>query len=140
MAPSATDWNIVLWEDIDGVCPIERDLLKKMRHREKFLFASLGEKMDYYIASPIGDVQYHHELEKVKGEENMWELKFHLPKTEVRFLGCLVMESGTTVFYSLYAFKKKDQRIKKRHILTARRRVDEFINQYKKQHGPQGIL
>ena len=135
-----TNWDITFWENTDGVCLVERDLLGKMRKREKFLFASLEQKMDYYVMSPIEDVRSHQELVKVKGEENMWELKFHLPKTEIRFLGCLVMESGKTVFYSLYAFNKKDQKIKDKHRVRARRRVDEFISQYNQKHGLQGIL
>ena len=105
-------WHITLWENSYGVCLVERDLLKRMRKREKYLYASLGEKMAQYTASPIEGVRYHKDLEKVKSEESMWELKFHLPKAEVRFLGCLTLESGTSVFYSLYAFKKKDQQIK----------------------------
>ncbi len=133
-------WHITLWQNADGVCLVERDLLKKMRQREKFLFASLQEKMAQYTESPIENVRYHQDLVKVKAEENMWELKFHLPKTEVRFLGCLTLESGTSVFYSLYAFRKKDQKIKYRHRETARGRVSEFISQYNQQDGLQEIL
>lgn len=133
-------WRIILWENDDGLCWVDRDLLKKMRVKEKFVFASLGEQMSRYTENLIENVQHRQELEKVKSEENMWELKFHLLKTEIRLLGCLAKERGMTIFYALYAFKKKDQKIMNKHRETARARVNEFISQYNQQNGLQEIL
>jgi len=133
-------WRIILWENDDGVCLVDRDLLKKMRVKEKFLFETLGDKMGRYTENPIENVQHLQDLEKVKSEKNMWELKFSLRKTEIRFLGCLVEENGIKIFYALYAFKKKDQKIKDKHRETARARVGDFIKQYNQKYGPQRIL
>lgn len=132
-------WHIVFWED-NGVCRVDRDLLKKMKTRENFLFESLGEKMSQYTARTIDDVRYHQDLEKVKNEDDMWELKFHLRKAEIRFLGCLVDKDNITTFYALYAFRKKNQEILSKHIKTARDRVISFISEYKKENGLQRIL
>ena len=89
-------WHIVLWENCDGICRVEKDILKKMKRKEKFNYNSLNEKMVRYTANPIEDIKYHEDLEKVKSEENMWELKFHLSsRNEIRFLGCLALETGT---------------------------------------------
>lgn len=133
-------WHITFWENASGVCLIERDLLGRMRLREKMLYRSLEEKMMRYTEVPIEAVRYQQFLVKVRSEVNMWELKFHLPKTEVRFLGCLTLESGISHFYALYAFRKKDQVIKDRHRMTARNRVSNFIGQYNQRNGLQKIL
>ncbi|MDQ5971421.1 MAG: hypothetical protein QG566_367 [Patescibacteria group bacterium] len=123
-------WQIELWENQDGIRRVERDLLKKMMKKEKFLFADLIEKMEQYTKVNISDVQKLERLEKVKSEDNMWELKFHLSKNEIRFLGCLTLENGLHVFYALYAFKKKNQKIINEHRIVARGRVKEFINYF----------
>lgn len=133
-------WRITLWENDDGVCWVDRDLLKKMRVKEKFIFSPKDVKMNQYTTNLIENVRHQHELEKVKSEENMWELKFHLLKTEIRFLGCLAKEGGIVIFYALHAFKKKDQKIMNKHRETARARVGEFISQYNQENGPQRIL
>jgi hypothetical protein len=123
-------WQIELWENDDGVCRVDRDLLKKIRRKEKFLYKSLKEKMFVYIQMPINKIELSKDLEKVKGEEKMWELKFHLG-VELRFLGCRVSENNLDTFYALYAFKKKDQTIKNQHRYVARERIKEFINNFK---------
>lgn len=132
-------WQIEFWENGDGICRIEKDLLEKMSKKEKFLFASLGEKMDKYTKAKITDIQKLGYLTKVKSEENMWELKFSLSKNEIRFLGCLVLQNGFHIFYSLYAFKKKDQKIMNENKIVARGRIKEFINFYN-QNELQKIL
>ncbi len=134
-------WSIDLWITEDRICRVERDLLKTMNRKDKFLFASLEEKMKKYVQEAITRVQALGDLEKVKSERNMWELKFHLyRKNEIRFLGCLIREDGFHTFYALYAFKKKEQCIKNRHRDAARGRVAEFINYLNNQNGLQEIL
>lgn len=132
-------WSIDLWENEDGICRVDKDLLKKMSKKEKNLLYQLEDKMLSYIKGRIEDIQSSKDLEKVKNEDNMWELKFHLFKNEIRFLGCLTLENGNYVFYALYAFKKKNQEIMTRHRIVARGRVKEFINIYK-QNELQKIL
>lgn len=137
-------WHIKLsWKNDDQdeeVCLVDKDLLKKLREKEKFLFETLGDKMSRYTENLIENVLHLHYLEKVKSEKNMWELKFTLRKAEIRFLGCLVESDGIKSFYALYAFRKKDQKIKDKHRETARVRVEDFIKQYKQKYGPQRIL
>ena len=127
-------WRIEIWTVPDGTCRLERDLLKKLRKNEKFVYASLKDKMQRYTETPIKDVMYHQELEKVSGETNMWELKFHLFKNEIRFLGCLGLEDETHVYYALYGFKKKEQQIRDNDRFTARGRIEEFI-----MYNPYGL-
>lgn len=120
-------WSIDFWITEDNVCRVEREL--KSIKRDKYLYASLEEKMKKYVQEPITHTQNLKYLEKVKSEENMWELKFHLyQRNEIRFLGCLTEKAGYNTFYALYAFKKKDQKIKNEHRETARKRVNEFIS------------
>lgn len=122
-------WNIDLWEDDSGVCRVDRDVLKKLRTKDKFIFQSLGEKMSKYVSVPIDKIIKSGELEKVKGEDNMWELKFHLPhKNEIRFLGYLDDKKLITItYYALYGFRKKDQTIKNQHREVARERIKEYL-------------
>src|SRR3989344_6837657 len=97
-------WKIELWETSNGICRVDKDLLKQLRKKDKFIFASLEEKIYRYIESPIQNLFQKH-LKKVKGEKYMWELKFYLPhKNQVRFLGCLILEKNVHTFYALYAF------------------------------------
>jgi phage-related protein len=131
-------WKIELWETENGVCRVDKDLLKQLRKKEKFLYKSLMQKMIEYVQKPIKNIQLSGDLEKI--EERMWELKFYLPnKTQIRFLGCNVKKGDTHIFYALYAFKKKDQEVKDKHKNTTRDRIKEFLNQYN-QNGLQTIL
>ncbi|MES2930859.1 MAG: type II toxin-antitoxin system RelE/ParE family toxin [Patescibacteria group bacterium] len=124
------NWSIELWVTEDGVCRVDKDLLKKLRNKEKFLFKSLEEKMRQYTSAKIADVQHQKDLEKVKNEVDMWELKFHLSKNEIRFLGYMDLQKEFSVFYALYAFKKKNQEIMEKHKIAARNRVKEFTNYF----------
>lgn len=122
-------WNIEFWNTSDGICRVEKDLLKQMRKTDKFAYKSLEEKMMRYVKSPFENVQ-NRELEKVKNEKYMWELKFHLPNNnQIRFLGCVVLENDIYTFYALYGFRKKDQKIKEKDRYIAKSRIKEFINQ-----------
>lgn len=132
-------WSIELWENEDGICRVDKDLLKEIVKKDKSLAGSLRDKMEQYTNAKIEHVQYQKHLEKVKSEDNMWELKFHLFKNEIRFLGCLILKNGSYVYYALYAFKKKNQDIMNKHKIVARCRVREFINNFK-QNELQKIL
>jgi hypothetical protein len=131
-------WRIELWEPTEGVCRIERDLLKKLKKSDPFLFKALAEQMSRYTSSPIEQVKSLGLMVKVKSAENIWELKFHLRKAEIRFLGCLTIENNFCAFYALYGFRKKEQEIKSRHLQTAKERVKEFLDY--NQNGLQKIL
>ncbi len=124
-------WRIEPWD----LRLLERDLLKKLRTREHFLFRSLENKIKEYASSPIEHARALGDLQKVKSEVDMWELKFHLKKCELRFMGCLVEEVGIVIFYTLYAFRKKEQDLRACHKETARERLKEF-----KHHGFQNLL
>ena len=132
-------WAVEFWENSDGTCRVEKDLLKKIRLKEPFLFESLGDKIGHYVSVPIENAKDLKYIQKVKNEESMWELKFHLSKNEIRLLGCIVSNNKFPIFYVLYGFKKKDQGIRGQNMDTARVRVREFLNQYK-QNGLQEIL
>lgn len=133
-------WRIEIWKkDEDSQPRVEKDILKKLKKREYFVYASLEDKMLQYVNSPLEDVMATKELEKMSGEQNMWELKFHLLNNEIRFLGCLTLENDSSVYYALYGFKKKDQKVKSREKLVARGRIEEF-KYYFKENGLQRIL
>lgn len=123
-------WSIELWKTDSGICLVERDVLKKMRKRDKFAYRVLEDKFTQYVKFPVEHVMHQKDLEKVKREDSMWELKFHLPRVEIRFLGCLTRQGGPHVFYALYGFRKKTQEIQTNHIKTARERIKEFVSCY----------
>lgn len=131
-------WNINLWTDCNNVCKLDRDLLKELKRKDKKAFLSLFEQMTQYTAQPIDALKRLGDLERVSTEKGMWELKFHLSKNEIRFLGCIVLEKGKEVYYALHAFKKKEQKIKRKNIETAKERIKEFT--IEKQYGFQELF
>ena len=61
-------WAIELWEDDNGICRIEKDLLEKMRAKEPFLFKSLENKMTHYVSVPIENAKVLKYIQKIKNE------------------------------------------------------------------------
>jgi hypothetical protein len=123
-------WNIELWVNPNGSCYIERDILKKMKSKDPFVYGSLEEKMNQYVNNPIENAQKLQILKKVKSQSYMWELVFSLSKSEIRFLGCLAQETDNHTFYALVGFRKKDQEIKSKYTKIAKSRISEFISYY----------
>ncbi len=126
-------WVIEIWVNPeDQKSKMERDLLKEIRRKDKNILFSLEEKMNTYVQSPIEGLVKLGDLEKIKARENMWELKFHLKNSnEIRFLGCLSQIKSSHVYYALYGFRKKDQKIKSHHLEIAKGRIKEFKFYYK---------
>jgi len=123
-------WKIDFWINPNGTCYVDKDILKGLSKKDPFVFHSLEEKMKQYVQHPIVNAQKLQLLKKVKSQEYMWELVFSLPKTEVRLLGCLALETNNHIFYAILGFRKKDQKLKDKYIKNAKSRISEFINYY----------
>lgn len=126
-------WRIEIWVVPDGSCKLERDLFKQLRKKDPFVYKSLEEKMIQYTQAPIGDLMKVKDLQKMAEEKNMWEMKFHLKKSEIRLLGCLTLENKELyIYYALSGFKKKEQKVSDRDKRVARGRIEEFKIYYQK--------
>ena len=58
--------------------------------------------------------------------DDLWELRFILPKAQIRYLGCLVYIAQPPAFYALVAFRKKTEKIPSKYIRLAKERQKEF--------------
>lgn len=120
-------WTINLWRNSNGVCYVKSDLLDSL---EPLLRRRLFQRMDTYTNWPIEELWKKNYLESLSDGLN--ELKFHL-HAEIRYLGCIEYGGKIPVFHALYAFSKKNQKIRRKHIDTGRRRKIEFDQS--KKHG-----
>ncbi len=115
-------WTIELWENRNGVCYVEKDLLEKM---ERLLKERLFKRMGTLTKYTVQNAKSSDLLEDLGG--GLLELKFKLPNAQIRFLGLISYKDGSIpVFHALSAFRKKDQKIRVAYIKKARDRQKEF--------------
>lgn len=117
-------WTIELWENRNKVCYVEKDLLKDLSEKDPILLRRLLKKKETLTKYTISQAISANDLENIGYD--LWELKFCLPKAEIRYLGCLVHGETGSIFYALCAFRKKDQKIRNKHLSLARDRKKEF--------------
>ncbi|MCX6718890.1 MAG: type II toxin-antitoxin system RelE/ParE family toxin [Candidatus Taylorbacteria bacterium] len=123
-------WTIELWENINGVCYVESDLLNELKSRDTLLLERLFKKKRTLTQYQIPYLKSSDILKSIG--DDLWELRFILPKAHIRYLGCLVYTSQPPIFYALCAFRKKTERIPNKYIRLARERQKDFnkkINQ-----------
>lgn len=117
-------WTIELWENRNKVCYVEKDLLKDLSAKDPTLLRRLFKKKGTLTKYTISQAISANDLENLG--DDLWELKFRLPKAEIRYLGCFVHGVVGSIFYALCAFRKKDQKIRNTHLSLARGRKKEF--------------
>ena len=117
-------WTVDFWEKKNGVCYVEKDILDNLKTKDRLLLTRLFKRMAYCVSQPVNNLRSAGELEDLG--DDILELKFHLPKAEIRFLGCLIDKYGTTTFYVLVGFRKKDRKIRNKYIKLAKKRLLEF--------------
>lgn len=117
-------WAIELWENTNGVCYVESDLLSELKSKDTLLLERLFKKKNTLTQYQIPYLKSSDILKNIG--DNVWELRFILPKAHIRYLGCLVYTAQLPVFYALVAFRKKTEKIPSKYINLARERQKEF--------------
>jgi len=122
-------WQIELWENANGVCYVDRDLLDSLKSKDQLLLGRLFKKK---LTLTQYTVPYLKSSEILKNIGNdLWELKFILPKAEIRYLGCFSYITKPPTFYALCAFRKKTQKISTKYIKITKDRQKEFNKKLK---------
>lgn len=120
-------WTINFYEFATGASPVG-DFMDELRFSEERLHRQCLKRMVFLTDKDLWSVTTDNVLEDIGG--GLWELKFHLPKTELRLLGCITYEAGTATFHALVAFKKKSQKLRNRYIKLARNRKAVFDREH----------
>ena len=117
-------WTIDLWVNSNGVCYVEKDLLEGLGSKDRQLLKNLLKKIDTLTRYTIEHLKSSELIENIG--DDLWELKFNISPTKIRYLGCISHSTIPPTFYVLCAFKKKDQRIRNKYINLAQNRQKEF--------------
>lgn len=118
-------WTINLWENSNGVCYVENDILDELKVKDNLLLERLFKKKRTLTQYQIAYLKSSDTLKNIGGD--LWELRFILPKAQIRYLGCLVYEGSLPTFYALSAFRKKTNKIPIKYIRLAQERYKEFL-------------
>ena len=117
-------WTIELWENANGVCYVESDLLSELMAKDTILLERLFKKKKTLTQYQIPYLKSSDILKNIG--DDLWELRFILPKAQIRYLGCLVYTAQPPAFYALCAFRKKTEKIPSKYIRLAKERQKEF--------------
>ncbi len=117
-------WKIELWENSNGVCYVARDLLDGLIKKDRLLLERLFKKKETLVRYQISHLKSSDILKSLGNE--LWELRFILPKAEIRYLGCLMYTDSPPTYCTLCAFRKKTNKIPNTYSILARERQVEF--------------
>jgi phage-related protein len=110
-------WVVELYEKENGDCPV-KEFISSLQVKEQVRVRNKLERLQRYGLKLGGD--YFRHL-----EEDIWEYRLQSRAGFYRFL--YILHGGHT-FVILHAFKKKTNKIPRRHIETAKRYRDDYLS------------
>jgi|GEM_PF-3468335 len=124
MPDSEKQWELELWVNENGFCPVA-DFFDELNIRKGVEYERMTKQLIRFQTQPFTRLKQTQDIGKVKNEE-FWEMRFNV-RIEIRLLGIIKENHGHEVFVAVHGFHKKDQKLRQSDIEKARNRIKQII-------------